>query len=108
MIQRAEPQLAVEIKLAKAIPLRHLLLILWSVVLSMLTMVLGAAPLFAMKKSFGRTSYGLIVAGLALLFWCVNFRAFALAYFALGLLVMVFDEIEDLGFIRHIWQNEKK
>lgn len=81
----------------RSITLRHLVLVMWSVLLTALTGIAGAAPLRAMKKSFGRLAYALIVVGMSDLFWVIGAKPLAVIYFGIAFTIAFLDEFEDVG-----------
>lgn len=78
-------------------PMRNMFLILWSVLMTALTYVLGAAPLRVMRIKLGRVGYW--AAGLAISagFYAGGLKLMAISYLSLVVLMGVFDELEEVG-----------
>ena len=69
----------------------------WTILMTAFTVVLGGAPLKALRRDFGRTGYwtlGIITAGAL---FAANLRVFAAIYLSLVFLIGLFAQWEELG-----------
>lgn len=78
--------------------LRILLFSVWSVVMTALTYVLGAAPLKVVRIRAGRPVYWLLGVLISGAFFFSQNTLMGLAFFSLVVLVGLFDEMEEAGF----------
>jgi hypothetical protein len=77
--------------------LRLAFYLVWSVLMTGLTYVLGAAPLKVLRAKGGRALFWLAGTGLSCGFFAADARLMAVAFFSLVLLTGVFSEFEEMG-----------
>ena len=78
--------------------LRTVLMLLWSVLLTSLTGILGVAPLKVVRKQLGAAPFWLLGVGLSLLFWSTKLPALGIAMIILTVLVASQAQAEEMGF----------
>lgn len=76
---------------------KHLLLLLWSVLLTALTVVLGAIPLRAMRQGLGSLGFWLLVLPAVILLMIFNWWFLAGTFLTLAIMVGLFTELEERG-----------
>ena len=73
-------------------------MLLWSVLLTSLTGILGVAPLKVVRRQLGAIPFWLLAIGLSVLFWGLKLPVLALAILILSVLVASQVQSEELGF----------
>ena len=75
-------------------------MLLWSVLLTSLTGILGVAPLKVVRAQLGSAPFWLLGVGLSLLFWSTKLPALGIAMIILTVMVASQAQAEDMGFGR--------
>ena len=73
-------------------------MLLWSVLLTSLTGILGVAPLKVVRAQLGAVPFWLLGVGLSLLFWSTKLPALGVAILVLTILVAAQTQAEEMGF----------
>lgn len=74
------------------------MLVIWSVILTGGTLVLGAAPLKAVRLQIGAAPFWCLGMGLSLIFWALQIPTLAIALVLFTILIGTWVELEKKGF----------